>query len=403
MNPVLRCLVLGAFALAASLPTQADKWMPPAREEVLSADGQWRFTMTPRETFGSPAPSRGADGRDATSPRARSRDRRQSATGLLQHRERAEWHEIWQGPLANHDAPVRMLLSNRGQLATVDDWGHTGYGETVVVLYDLEGHVIRHLGLEDFLPHSYVTALEHSMSSIDWGCWRDHRFTSDAEFVIAVRDLSKPDAEPMGRPCLGFVLNASTGAVRPPEAGAWQRARAAAITLNRASHDADVRASQAFREPLMGPVGSADAGRWWQYLEEAYSRLDPDWRKNNATIKVLGHPNDPNYALQLGYLRDALVRERTDVDPLVVGAVDSTQLLVELRSMIGVLPPGSLKRARIYLALGQADFAAARVMFARSGARLIMVNPERAIPQRRARLAHDERAIPPVADPRDYE
>ncbi len=336
-------------------------------------------------------------------PGAVPREVQQSAMGLLQRLEHGEWSETWLGPLANDVAPVNIVVSNKGQVATFDNWHDAGYGNTVIVLYDLQGKVLRHLALDEFIPHSYASASRHSVSSIWWGCSDGHHFSADgSQLVVRVYDLSVAAESNENRPCLDVNVDAATGAVNPPAGPAWDKARAAAIQQNRDSWAAQVKNTREFREPLVAPVGPKEL-QWFLYLQEAFFRIDPDWHEDFPATAVLRAPNASDYLQSLEFLKQHLVDDRKTTTVLMIASISPAQLLKELPPLVHQLPRGSLERARIYLALGPSDFASAKPLFNDCGARLIMLDPQRPIPQRPARLAKYLKGMPSRPDPRDFE
>jgi hypothetical protein len=60
--------------------------------------------------------------------------------------------ELWRVQLTNRVAPSRVFLDDSGgALVTTDNWGPSGYGNEVVVIYNVKG-LLANYSLEQFAP-----------------------------------------------------------------------------------------------------------------------------------------------------------------------------------------------------------------------------------------------------------
>lgn len=83
-----------------------------------------------------------------------------------------KYHEKWIINLANVISPVRAIVSDSGNyVITFDEWHSVGYGNNVVVIYGLNGKLIKKFALEDIIPKEKITItkIPHTASSRWWG------------------------------------------------------------------------------------------------------------------------------------------------------------------------------------------------------------------------------------------
>jgi hypothetical protein len=79
-------------------------------------------------------------------------------------------HEI---QLQNPVAPVDLLISDRGQFVTFDNWHNLGYGK-VVAIYAASGKLVRNYELGQLYPSSLQEKIPTSVSSRHWRCQPIH-------------------------------------------------------------------------------------------------------------------------------------------------------------------------------------------------------------------------------------
>lgn len=168
---LLSFLLLAGLLLPSS--ASADSWSDPETRTYLSENRQLRLTVIP--SLGKRGPAAG----QTVDPRAQ-RDR---AVGVLERKTGRDWQGVWTRPLSNIVAPTKALVTNNGQrIVTFDNWYNTGIGKDVVAIYGPDGRPIRAYGLADLMPQSYVDALPHSVSSIQW--YGEHILSPDERKVI---------------------------------------------------------------------------------------------------------------------------------------------------------------------------------------------------------------------------
>jgi hypothetical protein len=74
---------------------------------------------------------------------------------------------VWTVSLVNPVAPVDVFLTDRGDLATLDNWHNMGYGR-VVAFHSPAGALVRAYTLADLFSAPEIDALRTSVSSIWW-------------------------------------------------------------------------------------------------------------------------------------------------------------------------------------------------------------------------------------------
>lgn len=83
---------------------------------------------------------------------------------------RVRYKKIGAFNLVNDAAPVSALVANSGgYIVTFDNWHGVGLGENVVVIYRLDGHVIRSFRLDELMTAGDIEVLPRSVSSVNWG------------------------------------------------------------------------------------------------------------------------------------------------------------------------------------------------------------------------------------------
>jgi hypothetical protein len=78
--------------------------------------------------------------------------------------------QVWRKPLINVVAPVSALVSDAdGSFVTFDNWGRTGWGDDVIVLYSASGALRKRFALIDIMSDSDFKRLPRTASSVQWG------------------------------------------------------------------------------------------------------------------------------------------------------------------------------------------------------------------------------------------
>jgi hypothetical protein len=148
-------LLLAALALAAPGRSHGDDWPAPQTREVFAPSREYFVRVIPGKGLGDTVGFRGAP----TGP---------PATAELYRRagDRA-YRPVWTVSLVNPVAPVDVFLTDRGYLATLDNWHNMGHGQ-VIAFYSPAGVLIRAYALSDLFSPAEIDALRKSVSSIWW-------------------------------------------------------------------------------------------------------------------------------------------------------------------------------------------------------------------------------------------
>jgi hypothetical protein len=378
----LRIVAALLLAFVGATVARADSWVLPTTEIYASATGAARLTVTPR----APSSQRAyfedrVRGRQPAGRRPGSRQA--SARGRLERRgANGRWTIVWEGPLVNAVAPVDALVADAGEhVVTFDNWHSVGWGDSVVVIYDRAGRVVRSLGLSDLLPALYIEALPHSTSSIHWG--RGHRISPDgARLILRVAiPTSGLSTEPDH---VELEVMLADGRLVPPAGPAWERALALAGEAHAAQAAGRARQLAFITSPLTGP-STIQERDWHRYLEEAFFRLDPEWNGGYPNKIVLRAPQAADYGLSLPWLREGL-RDLVVPDTLMIASPDQDNLAEVLAVEVPRLPPGALRGIRLYVAADDARWPRFAAILAPTGARLVQLDPVEPIPQRAERL-----------------
>lgn len=134
---------------------------------------------------------------------------------LLRRQGRKRYKRLGAFRLVHQDLPHKALVSNDGRhVVTFDGWYSTGYGPNVVVIYQEDGTVTRHLALEDFLSQQEIFSLPRARS-IDWS--GDHFIREDDGALVlrVVRPVCVPTEEPRG--FFDVEIDLETGTLLQPE------------------------------------------------------------------------------------------------------------------------------------------------------------------------------------------
>ena len=170
-----------------------------------------------------------------------------------------------------------------------------------------------------------------------------------------------------------------------PNEKAWSEALTSAMKVTAENRASDAKNKADFIAPLAAPK-SNDESDWNRYLQEAFFRVDPAWKDGYPATKVLRLPQDENYQASIGFVRDAL-HDRLNRNGVVMIASPSQDNLVQVLSEITVtVPPGWLKKARVYVAVDDAHTADVERMLRPTGAKYVQLDPSKPIPQRKERL-----------------
>jgi hypothetical protein len=155
MANFLRRLGVLLLASACAIPAHADSWAAPQVTEVFSASRGHFVRISPGKSIGDTV----GFGGSAKGPYAMAEfyARQADSSYRLMHT----------STLLNPVAPVRFFVSDKGRLATIDNWHNAGFGK-VVAIYDPTGKAVKAYELADLFPPASVKAMPHSVSSIHW-------------------------------------------------------------------------------------------------------------------------------------------------------------------------------------------------------------------------------------------
>ena len=372
---LLAALFLGLVAglILPLSPARADSWVAPRRTTYLSANRSVRLIVTPHvpadrslrpyvtEPLGPSAPDH--------------------AHAMLQRRDGGgRWHTQWQGPLRNEVMPVGALVADNGRwFVTFDDWGGTGTGPNVVVIYDGTGRVIRALSILDLLPEDYVRTLPTSFSSIYWG--GAHRIAPDGETLRLALALPGEMIFPGGY--FRRDVNLATGEPAPLEGPEWERALAAAATwrvMERGRREA-WRALAV--EPIL-PPRSSDPEEWQTYLTEVCQRLT-DRSLGVPMVILFRRPPLQDYVRWGGTPRAQLL-SRDPSSYIAIASPDGLPLAQALTPIVAGHRPGWLHDVRVYVVADEAAWPELVRIMGPSGATMIRIDPATPVPQRPERI-----------------
>ena len=148
-------LLLVALALAVPGRSRGDEWPAPQTREVFAPAREYFVRVIPGKGIGETVGFRGAP----TGPPA--------TAELYRRAGDRSYRPVWTVSLVNPVAPIDVFLTDRGYLATLDNWHNMGYGQ-VVAFYSPAGVLIRAYALADLFSPAEIDALRKSVSSIWW-------------------------------------------------------------------------------------------------------------------------------------------------------------------------------------------------------------------------------------------
>jgi hypothetical protein len=384
--------ILFALLFAAIGPAHADSWAMPETTTYVSANGQYRLTVVPRQLDSQlgyfEAKARGDTLAESKGP-----------TGRVEQLRQGNWVQIWSRPLVNEVAPVRALAADDGgRVVTFDNWHSTGFGVHVVVIYGADGALVRSLRLDQIVPAYFVDALPRSVSSIQWR-GGDPRFVGDM-IELAV---SEPRKDHGGEGSFVVRIALADGRVEPiaPE------------TLAKvgpdmcAAHADSVRNFNAYLSFERGDLiytGSGNKDGWQRYLANAVERLRPrEAPKENesGTDRLAGIWGETTFELldSGAYMEDdfrdqfrsALAAPMPDLSRRWFASRDQDRMVAEIERTAKKIKAGQLVGVDMYFFADGAHWQRIRDALAASGAQLVQVDPAIPIPPRSEVIA----ALPP--------
>ena len=339
-------------------PASADSWGPPTVKTIESPDGKFRFTVIPGDVGVADAGARKPVGRlEIRSPDG-------------------NWRSVWERPLVNAIAPLNWLVADSGRyVVTFDNWLMAGVGQDVVVVYDTEGKTVVSLALDELLPPDMIPTLTHSVSSIWWA--GEHAFSADGSRVL-VRVVLPSSHSPRGQFTMEF--DPLTGRATPVRDSSWWAARANVARFQREKD----RLHAARTNPVVAPKLDSRSG-WRVYLRDAFFRIDRDGKAKRPEVTALRMPPDADAVTDLRWIRSNL-RSAPKGAVLMFASPASGVLARELMNAALHLPANALLGRRIYVVAEAADAGSLRLAMGRTGAELVLLQPDVPIPQRPEQL-----------------
>jgi hypothetical protein len=132
--------------LAAAGAARADDWAAPSTKYVKSDSGRFRAVIVPGEPGGK---------------------KHAGSVTLFDDRDPVHPKKLYQRKLVNEIAPVQILLTDGGQLVTIDEWSHAGFAHSIV-LYDRKGKTVVDCALEQILLPEEMKGVDETESSRWW-------------------------------------------------------------------------------------------------------------------------------------------------------------------------------------------------------------------------------------------
>ncbi len=85
---------------------------------------------------------------------------------------------IWQNSLVYEDSPYEAIISRNGYLITFDDYRHLGSDHSLVI-YNLEGNLIKDFKLEELIPHEEINKYIYDFKKYELIINKDNRVNSN--------------------------------------------------------------------------------------------------------------------------------------------------------------------------------------------------------------------------------
>ncbi len=153
----------------------ADDWPSPQIRETFSATRSHFVRVTPGESWGDTFGFAGSPAGPY------------SQAEFYQRREDGAYAPVASVRLVNPVAPVDFFVTDRGSLATLDNWHNRGYGK-VFALYSAVGALIQSYELADLFSKEELERFEHSVSSIMWHTGPSYLQADQGSLFVTVDD-----------------------------------------------------------------------------------------------------------------------------------------------------------------------------------------------------------------------
>lgn len=369
-------LTFAAFCLIGLGFARADSWNPPKTEVYLSANGQFRLTVTPRDID---SPLSYFETKVKGKPLAESL----GPVGELHRLADGKWQKIWSRKLVNEVSPVSALVSNDGgSIVTFDNWHSAGYGDDVVVIYGTDGILIKSFALTQIVPPYFVDGFERTVSSIWWQ--EDDPKIIDQMLTLTFSAPAKTDNHSLK---FEVRIGLQDGKVEP-------MSDSLLTALNPSfceAHQSEVAATNAYlmyqRKDLVAPT-SDDGDEWRRYWYQAMRRLAPDSPVADEDLSddevdfELLRPGEYMEKDFRDSFREALLDPADELPRRWFTAVDQQQLSSEIEKIAKKIKPGQSAGVEMRFFAGSLYWPRIQKALSASGAQLVQIDPAIAIPQK---------------------
>jgi hypothetical protein len=376
-------LCLAALGLPLGGVARADSWAMPEVETTVSANGQYRFTVTPAEIGSQLDYFR----EEVKAEKSGKPVERPAPLGLLERRvAKDKWEPVWAGSLVNPVAPVTVLVADDGRhVVTFDNWHSLGHGAHVIVIYGPDGTLVRSLSLTDLVPEEYALALPHSVSSIYWS--KGTALAEDGTSLVI--PVVVPHGGSLGDDAVTvpFAIALADGAVTLPPPAQWEAALAAMSKVSAAMAEAKAELIAYLTHPLTPPQGCKER-EWHAYLNEAFARLSPEPAFEGSTsTTVLLLRDHPRHRQSVEWLIEEVSETRDfPTNASFASPCDPDALVDGFAKAVKRVKRGAAANATFYIAAPEPHFAAIARLVAPTGAGTVWIDPATAIPQRPERI-----------------
>lgn len=386
---------------------RADSWALPEVTVYLSADGNHRFIVYPRDLSSQLEYfSEAVKGKDNP---GQQRGGNQNAGGVLEKKNSSgQWQKIWSNSLSNDVSPVSAMVTNSGRyVVTFDNWQTVGYGNDVIVIYDGKGELVRNFALTDLISKVHMNSLPRSVSSLNWA--GKHEF-SDDENELTLKILIPQVSQEAAKEYLTINLNMGNGKILSLNKAELSSAVESAVVLTQIRRENEAKREAYLRSPLIAPV-SGTKNDWERYLHEAYFRLayedknkaktdsvsDGDTTEEDAILAILDDDCTTNTTVLLRSdearykhsevrVRLAFLEGHYEGENNSIAALEPENLVRVIRDIAHDLPEDYLEGTNFYFVLDDQFLKEVQQTLAGKGGKIIQIHPDRPIPQPKGRL-----------------
>lgn len=380
----LAALCVAALALWLAGPARADSWAEPTIETTPSANGQFRFTVTPADIGSVLDYFR----EEIAAEESGIPVERPAPLGLLERRDpQGKWQPVWAGPLANSIAPVEVIVADDGRhVVTFDNWHSLGHGSHVIVIYGPDGKLVRSLALTDLLPQDFIEAQPHTVSSIQWR--RDvGEFSADGASITIPVAVPYDGRLKMEEESVTFTITLADGAVMMPPLEQWGAALESSARVIALQQQYEAERLAYLKAPLVPPQG-CEGSDWHEYLREAHARLSTEPPFDSFASTTVLFPRDhPRHRESVKWLREEVAEAALfQGDDAFASPCDPDGLVAAFAKAVKKVKPGAAEGGTFYIAAPAPQFAAIAKLAAPTGAKTVWIDPATAIPQRPDRI-----------------